>query len=149
MASWRMDPERLRRPIAPGRVRCPPATGFGWVDRRLVTSGFLGQLAPSEKLLYFFLCAVADTRGLSFWGDRRIGAEFGLRAEALEHARTDLERRGLILYRAPLYQVLPLPTELGPPKDRMPRRSIIIDSPPDQPALPKPLSALLRLPQRS
>lgn len=148
MGSWRMDPERLRRPIAPGRVRKPPATGFGWVDRRFVTSGFLAQLAPSEKLLYFFLCAVADPRGLSFFGDRRLGAELRLRPDDLEHARTDLERRGLILYRAPLYQLLPLPTELAPPKDRAARPSAIIDPPPDQRALPKPLTALLRLPQR-
>ena len=148
MATWRLSPERLRHPIAPGRVRRPPASGFGWVDRRLVTGGHLARLTPAESLLYFFLCTVADAQGLSFWGDARIASQLRLRPEDLDRARTDLERRGLILYRPPLYQLLPLPAELGPPEDRAPRQSVRIDPLDDLPSEPKPLSALLRLPKR-
>lgn len=128
MATWRMDPGRLRRPLAEGRVRRPPASGFGWVDRRLITTGHLAQLRPSESLLYFFLCTVADAQGLSFWGDRRICSALNLEEPELDRARTDLERRGLILYRYPIYQLLPLPDELAPPKDVMPPRTDPIES---------------------
>lgn len=147
MATWRTDPARLRRPIAQGRLRKPPPTGFGWIDRRLVTSGHLAQLTRSESLIYFFLCAVADAQGLSFWGDLRICKELHLDPGELDRARSDLERRGLVLYRPPLYQLLPLPAELGLPKDLNPRHALIPR--PSEPETPRPLSDFLRLPHRT
>lgn len=146
-----MHPERLRRPIAPGSVRRPPASGFGWVDRRLITAGHLAQLRHSESLLYFFLCTVADLRGLSYWGDRRVCSTLQISRKDLEAARNDLERRGLILYRYPLYQLLPIPDELNPPKNGMPPRTIHVDSR-SHFSEPKPISdtlSRLGFPQRS
>ena len=33
---------------------------FGWIPFRILTSGLLPALSPPTKLLYFFLCLVAD-----------------------------------------------------------------------------------------
>lgn len=108
-------PLPIKRILSKARLRRIPATGFGWVDRRLVIQGLLADLPREEALLYFFLCTVADREGLSFWGDRRTCSQIrGLTPDALDRARRNLEHRGLILYRHPLYQVLELPSELVP-----------------------------------
>jgi hypothetical protein len=98
-----------KRLLVPSRRRVLPEGGFSWIDRRLVRDGFLSGLTSPESLLYFFLAAVADQNGLSFYGDRRIAALLKLSETALEHARRELERKDLIRYRPPLYQVLSLP----------------------------------------
>jgi len=98
-----------KRLLVPARRRALPPAGFSWIDRRFVRDGFLASLTSSESLLYFFLVAVADQDGLSFWGDRRIVATLKLSDAVLEQARRGLERKDLVRYRAPLYQVLSLP----------------------------------------
>jgi hypothetical protein len=104
----------IKRILSNDRRRQIPRTGFGWIDRRLVTEGGLAQLHPDEAALYFFLCAVADADGVSYYGDRRICTSLrGLNSTTLDRARHDLEHKGLILFRAPLYQVLELPAELN------------------------------------
>jgi hypothetical protein len=70
--------------------------------------------------LYFFLAAVSDKDGLSYWGDEGIATHTRMLAPAVARAREELERQDLIAYDPPLYQVLsipdPLPTrrESGP-----------------------------------
>jgi len=54
--------------LVPARLRCPPATGWSWVDRRFVRE-HMDHLSREAVLLYFFLTAVADKHGLSFYGD--------------------------------------------------------------------------------
>jgi len=104
----------IKKVLDESRIRTPPASGFGWIDRRVVSNDFLGKLTKEEALLYFFLCVVADREGVSYWGDKRIcRAVPGLESASLDCARRDLGRRGLVIYRAPLYQVLALPTEMG------------------------------------
>src|SRR6185295_2785528 len=98
-----------KRLLVPSRRRVLPPSGFSWIDRRLVRDGFLSGLTSPEALLYFFLVAVADQDGLSFYGDRRAAALLKLSEAALEQARRGLERKDLIRYRPPLYQVLSLP----------------------------------------
>ncbi len=98
-----------KRLIATSRRRALPADGFSWIDRRLVRDGFLAGLTGQEALLYFFLTAVADQDGLSFYGTRKIAALLKLTEQGVEAARRGLERKDLVLYRAPLYQVLALP----------------------------------------
>lgn len=115
-----------------GRLRRPPAQGFSWIDRRLIADGFAPDLPQHELLLYLFLCLVADQHGLSFYGDRRISEILKLSGDRLDHARRELEKRDLIVYRYPLYQVLSLPNETigprpdaarqSPPASRQPRR---------------------------
>jgi hypothetical protein len=93
---------------------------FGWIPRRLVTSGLLADLDPPEKLLYFFLASVADPVGISFYGDRRLGQELRLSAQQLSHARSSLARRDLIAVDRSTVQLLSLP----PPLVIRSRRSI-------------------------
>jgi hypothetical protein len=98
-----------KRLIASARRRVLPNDGFSWIDRRLVRDGFLAGLTGQEALLYFFLVAVADQDGLSFYGTHKTAALLKLTEQGVEAARRGLERKELVLYRAPLYQVLSLP----------------------------------------
>ena len=107
-----MERKRLqKRPIDPERLRRIPAEGFSWIDRRFVREGFIERLSQEAILLYFFLVAVSDARGLSFYGDPTISEKLKLDPEALSQARARLVEAGLILYRYPHYQVLPLPAK--------------------------------------
>ena len=45
---------------------------FSWVDHRFITGGFLDDLSTIEIVLYFFLVAVSDRHGVSFYHDDRI-----------------------------------------------------------------------------
>lgn len=96
--------KRLLDPARRRRLR----EGFSWIDRRFVREGFLEPLSASEILLYFFLVAVADKDGLSYWGDARTAHLLKLPSEELVRARATLVRRGLVAYERPLYQVLEL-----------------------------------------
>jgi hypothetical protein len=91
------------------RVRTIPEEGFSWVDRRFLRHGFSNPLSSTEILLYWFLCSVADKHGLSYYSDPRISSILKLPPESIQHARHLLIRSDLVLYRAPLYQVLALP----------------------------------------
>lgn len=94
-----------KRILAEGRVRRPPTEGWSWVDRR-----FLRDHAPSVSreaiLLYFFLAAVSDKHGLSYYGDTAISSRLRLEEVVIADARDELEARDLIVYEPPLYQVL-------------------------------------------
>lgn len=98
-----------KRPLDVNRVRTIPEEGFSWIDRRFLRHGFADPLAPSEILLYWFFCSVADKHGLSYYSDPRISSILKLNTGSIDHARHGLIRNDLILYRAPLYQVLALP----------------------------------------
>ena len=50
------------------RVRRPPAEGFSWVDRRFLRD-FASCLSGDAVFLYFFLAAVSDRQGLSFYNN--------------------------------------------------------------------------------
>ena len=54
--------------LAPDRVRRPPQSGFSWIDRRFLRE-FSSRLSHDAVLLYFFLTAVSDKHGLSFYRD--------------------------------------------------------------------------------
>jgi hypothetical protein len=98
-----------KRPLDVNRVRTIPEEGFSWIDRRFLRHGFADPLSTSEILLYWFFCSVADKHGLSYYSDRRISSILKLNPGSIEHARHGLIGNDLILYRAPLYQVLALP----------------------------------------
>ena len=97
-----------KRPLDPNRIRKPPAQGFSWIDRRFVRDGWIDRLPQEALLLYFFLVAVSDREGLSFYADSTVSRLLDSGEEELSRARAWLLRAGLILYRHPLYQVLPL-----------------------------------------
>lgn len=97
-----------KRILAPGHLR-RLRDGFSWIDRRFVNEGVIERLSQAEILLYFFLVAVADRHGLSYWSDMRVAALLGLAAGELAGARRGLIEHGLVAYERPLYQVLDLP----------------------------------------
>ena len=99
-----------KKPIDPQRIRCLPKEGFSWIDRRFVRDGFLEDLRREAILVYLFLVAVSDAQGLSFYADPSVARLLKLNAEELTQARFWLEKADLVLYRYPLYQVLPLPS---------------------------------------
>jgi hypothetical protein len=123
-----------KRLLVPDRVRRPPVEGFSWVDRRFLRD-HAPRLSGDAILLYFFLAAVSDKQGLSFYRDSSIAVRLRRREEDVVRARDELVTLDLIAYQAPLTQVLSLPVlrverggglqalgELLRAVDRQPRR---------------------------
>ena len=133
-----------KHPLDVNRLRTIPEEGFSWIDRRFLRHGFSHPLSSTEILLYWFLCSVADKHGLSYYSDPRISTILKLSPESIRHARYGLIRSDLILYQAPLYQVLALPRSACR-GEKIPS-SPAIASPPrrsSQPAL-RPIREILR-----
>jgi hypothetical protein len=101
-----------KAPIDPNRIRSIPSEGFSWIDRRFVREGFIEPLQREAVSLYLFLTAVSDAHGISFYADPTLGKLLKLTAQELTQARDQLIDQQLMLYRYPLYQVLPLPKEV-------------------------------------
>jgi hypothetical protein len=97
-----------KRILIPGRVRRPPTDGWSWIDRRFVRD-FAPRLSHEAIALYFFLAAVADKDGLSFYHDATVAGRLRIGEESLACAREELIREDLVAYRTPLTQVLSLP----------------------------------------
>ena len=103
-----------RKPIlVPSRLRRPPTTGWSWVDRRFVRE-HVAYLSREAVLLYFFLAAVADKHGLSFYGDGTLATLLRMTPPALIQARDELLARDLIAHEVRFTQVL----SLLPPRRR-------------------------------
>jgi hypothetical protein len=94
--------------LVPQRLRRPPATGWSWVDRRFVHE-HAARLSRDAVLLYFFLSAVADKHGLSFYADVTLAALLRMPLPALVEARDELLAHDLIAHEARFTQVLSLP----------------------------------------
>jgi DNA-binding MarR family transcriptional regulator len=91
--------------VEPTRVRTLPAH-FAWIDHRLRER--LRDLSLAEMALLFFLHLAADRTGCSFWADATIARKLGVREGDILQARDRLVAQGLVAYRYPLYQLLPL-----------------------------------------
>jgi hypothetical protein len=78
------------------------------VDRRFLRE-HAAHLSHDAVLLYFFLCAVANKHGLSFYGDGTIAALVRISLPALIAARDELLARDLIAHETRFTQVLSLP----------------------------------------
>ncbi len=97
-----------KRILIADRVRRPPREGFSWIDRRFLGE-FAAKLTGEAILLYFFLSAVSDKDGLSFYSDSSIAVRLRMREEHVVAAREDLLTHDLVAYQPPLTQVLSLP----------------------------------------
>jgi len=97
-----------KRILVPTRLRRPPATGWSWVDRRFVRER-MAHLSREAVLLYFFLSAVADRHGLSFYSDGTLAALLRMTLPALVQAREELMAHDLIAHEVRFTQVLSLP----------------------------------------
>src|SRR3984893_17676552 len=98
-----------KRILVADRLRRPPATGWSWVDRRFLREHG-DHLSREALLLYWFLAAVADRHGLSFYSDHTLTSRLRLAQPVLEQAREELLDRDLIAHQLPLVQVLSLPS---------------------------------------
>jgi len=116
---------------------------FGWIPFRILTSGLFGQLSSQAKLLYLFLCLVADEHGMSYYGRRRLTGLLGLGEPDLARARNELVHRDLVAFDGRLYQLLSLPPERAPVP--LPCRAEPADEPPPArpPGPPRQLGELL------
>jgi len=97
-----------KRVLVAERLRRPPATGWSWMDRRFVRD-HAAQLSRDAVQLYFFLAAVSDGQGLSFYGDSAVAALLRMPLDTLVRARDELIANDLVAWQAPLTQVLSLP----------------------------------------
>jgi hypothetical protein len=110
--------------LRPDRIRKPPSEGWSWMDRR-----FLREKAPSLErdaiYLYFFLAAVSDKDGLSYWSDPSIAGCLRMSEEAVRRAREELEFQDLIAFDSPHYQVLSIPK--APPQRKASEPTLLVD----------------------
>jgi hypothetical protein len=97
-----------KRILVVDRVRRPPADGFSWIDRRFLHE-FAGRLSHDAIVLYFFLAAVSDKHGLSYWRDATVAVRLRMPEEAVVAARDELLTHDLVAYHPTLTQVLSLP----------------------------------------
>jgi hypothetical protein len=98
-------------PLRTDRIRTMERP-FGWIPFCLLTSGLLAQLSLQAKLLYFFLCLVADEQGMSYYGERRLKDLLGLAEPA--RARDELQSHDLLAFDGKFYQLLSLPGTIRP-----------------------------------
>ena len=99
-----MIPKRI---LVPDRLRQPPATGWSWMDGRFVRE-HMDHLSREAVLLYFFLGAVGDQHGLSFYSDGTLAARLRMSLPSVLQARDELLAYDLIAHEPPLTQVLSL-----------------------------------------
>jgi hypothetical protein len=98
-----------KRILVVDRIRRPPAEGFSWIDRRFLRD-FAPRLSGDAVFLYFFLAAVSDKHGLSFYSDATIALRLRTKEAIVVGARDELITYDLVAYQSPLTQVLSLPT---------------------------------------
>ena len=110
-------PRIIKHLINPARVRRPPASGWSWIDRRFLRE-HAARLCHDAIVLYFFLAAVSDRQGVSYYGDASIAGRLRMSTNSVVIARDELERFDLVVYREPLYQVLSLPSSEARPSRR-------------------------------
>lgn len=96
-----------KHPLDSKRLRRVPSQ-FSWVDHRLVRARLLSGTSTDGWALYLFLVTVGDEQGLSYYSPHSICEHLQVDPQALSHARSELLKRGLIAWQAPLYQVLDL-----------------------------------------
>ncbi len=99
-------------PIVAQRIRKVPRH-FSWIDHRLVRDRHIEHCSHAAAKLYLFLVTVGDAKGLSYYGDKSIIKHLCMDQSALQDARADLIRNGLIAWQEPLYQVLALDRPKG------------------------------------
>jgi hypothetical protein len=108
-------------PIVAERIRKVPRH-FSWIDHRLVRDRHIENCSHAAATLYLFLVTVGDVKGLSYYGDKSIIKYLSMDQQALEDARANLIRIGLIAWQKPLYQVLALDSaqyDKKPPRSNM------------------------------
>src|SRR5437660_1066899 len=81
-----VDPTRVRR----------PSRGFGWIDHRVLSGGYLAMLDCTQIATYCTLCLVADRHGVSFYRPESLARIIKRPTVAVVGALAELSRHGLI-----------------------------------------------------
>ncbi len=81
------------------------AKSYSIIDHQLLHGGYLNRLSHESMILYLFLAVVGDKNGRSFYADLTVMGILRLGVQALDEARLELIREGLIDYRPPYWQV--------------------------------------------
>ncbi len=95
--------------LVPDRVRRPPAEGWSWIDRCFLRE-HAPRLSHEAIVLYFFLAAVSDKNGLSFYGDPSIALHLRMSEAAVVAARDELVAANLVAYRRRWRRCSPCPS---------------------------------------
>jgi len=82
---------------------------YSRVEHRFINGRFIDLLATREILFYFFLIAVGDSKGISYYSRERMAAILKISVETIERATEGLMDKEFIEYRRGVYQVLDLP----------------------------------------
>lgn len=96
-----------KAPVVRDRIR-RIASGFGWVDHRLVREHYVERCSHGALALYLFLVVVADGEGVSWWSERSLSSRLGMDVDRIRRARAELEAADLVAYELPVWQVLQL-----------------------------------------
>lgn len=96
-----------KHPVFPERIRKIPKQ-FSWVDHQLVSDHYLERVSHQASALYLFLVTVSDAKGLSYYSDSTLIKLLSMDAETIRSARNELICIGLIAWKKPVYQVLPI-----------------------------------------
>ena len=75
--------------LVANRVRRPPKGGWSWIDRRFVRE-LAPRLSHEAIVLYFFLAAVGDQHGLSFYSDATTAVHLRMSEANVVRAREEL-----------------------------------------------------------
>lgn len=101
---------RSSRPGPVNNLRLRKVRGsFSRIEHRFVNGRFIDLLVSREILLYFFLIAVGDSKGISYYSRERMAAILKISVEVIERTAEGLMDKGFIAYRRGVYQVLDLP----------------------------------------
>lgn len=96
-----------KKAVYPDRIRRIPEH-FSWLDHALVRKNRIQGISHPSLALYLFLVTVSDAEGLSYYSDSSIERYLDLDSKMLGYCRRELGNRGLVAYRSPFYQVLPV-----------------------------------------
>jgi hypothetical protein len=96
----------IARGDRPATARCEAIrdSGWSWTEGRFVRE-HMDQLSREAVLLYFFLSAVVDVNGLSFYGNGTVAARWWMPLPNLLQARDELLAYDLIAHEPPLWCV--------------------------------------------
>ena len=137
----------IKRPLDPRRLRLALPRGFGWIDHRFLTDGYLRRSSPEALGLYCLVVCASDSQGLSYYSDQRLRELLTMDPPTLFRARRELIDSGLIAYQKPLYQVLALedqPHSTRPNCRTQRPCSTLSPSLPESPQVPLPPGLNLR-----
>ena len=96
-----------KKAVFPDRVRRIPEH-FSWLDHALVRKNRIRGVSHPSLALYLFLVTVSDAEGLSYYSDGSIERYLDFDNRMLVDCKRELCNRGLIAYRSPFYQILPV-----------------------------------------